>query len=184
MIFNIQFLYQTSTGLKIASENVDTYMMVISMSKHFLQTTIISSVLLLAGCSQLFEKHIEYEYQKPDSFPVLHAIGYAPISLQPGATEEQKAIMAMKASKLEAYRELAEQVYGQKVDAQTNVQGMVANNDTLKVRVQGVVRGAKVTKSYAVGDTYATEVELDMKLVHDLYIGQTKPRSVKKVTYF
>ena len=90
----------------------------------------------------------------------------------------------MKASKLEAYRELAEQVYGQKVDAQTSVQGMVASNDSLKVRVQGVVRGAKVVKSYAVGDTYATEVELDMKLVHDLYVGQTRPRSVKKVTYF
>ncbi|WP_372766375.1 LPP20 family lipoprotein [Pseudoalteromonas sp.] len=154
------------------------------MLKSILQTTVITSCLILSGCSQLFDKHVEYEYQTPDSFPVLQAIGYAPISLQPGTTSEQKAIMAMKASKLEAYRELAEQVYGQKVDAQTNVQGMVANNDTLKVRVQGVVRGAKVTKSYAVGDMYATEVELDMKLVHDLYIGQTKPRSVKKVTYF
>ncbi|AIY66315.1 flagellar protein FlgP [Pseudoalteromonas piratica] len=140
--------------------------------------------ILLGGCSQMFDKHVEYEYQTPENFPVLYAVGYAPISLQPGSTEQQKAIMAMKASKLEAYRELAEQVYGQKVDAQTSVQGMVANNDSLKVRVQGVVRGAKVVKSYAVGDTYATEVELDMKLVHDLYVGQTRPRSVKKVTYF
>lgn len=158
--------------------------MVSDMSHSFLQTTIITGCLFLGGCSQMFDKHVEYEYQTPESFPVLQAVGYAPISLQPGTTDEQKAIMAMKASKLEAYRELAEQVYGQKVDAQTSVQGMIASNDSLKVRVQGVVRGAKVVKSYAVGDTYATEVELDMKLVHDLYIGQTKPRSVKKVTYF
>jgi hypothetical protein len=127
---------------------------------------------------------VEYEYQEPENYPVLYAIGYAPISLQPGETTEQKSLMAMKASKLEAYRELAEQVYGQKVDAQTNIQGMVANNDTLNVRVQGIVRGAKVIKSYTVGDTYATEVELDMKLVHNLYIDQTKPRSIKKVTYY
>lgn len=139
---------------------------------------------MLNGCSQMFDKHIEYQYQAPDNYPVLNAIGYAPISLQPGKTSAQKSIMAMKASKLEAYRELAEQVYGQKVDANTSIQGMVASNDTLKVRVQGVVRGAKVIKSYAVGDTYATEVELDMKLVHDLYVGQSKPRSIKKVTYF
>jgi hypothetical protein len=127
---------------------------------------------------------VEYEYQEPENYPVLYAIGYAPISVQPGETTEQKSLMAMKASKLEAYRELAEQVYGQKVDAQTNIQGMVANNDTLNVRVQGIVRGAKVIKSYTVGDTYATEVELDMKLVHNLYIDQTKPRSIKKVTYY
>jgi hypothetical protein len=139
-----------------------------------------TSMLLASGCSQVFDKHVEYEYQEPENYPVLYAIGYAPISLQPGETTEQKSLMAMKASKLEAYRELAEQVYGQKVDAQTNIQGMVANNDTLNVRVQGIVRGAKVIKSYTVGDTYATEVELDMKLVHNLYIDQTKPRSIKK----
>jgi hypothetical protein len=143
-----------------------------------------TSMLLASGCSQVFDKHVEYEYQEPENYPVLYAIGYAPISLQPGETTEQKSLMAMKASKLEAYRELAEQVYGQKVDAQTNIQGMVANNDTLNVRVQGIVRGAKVIKSYTVGDTYATEVELDMKLVHNLYIDQTKPRSIKKVTYY
>jgi hypothetical protein len=143
-----------------------------------------TSILLASGCSQVFDKHVEYEYQEPENYPVLYAIGYAPISLQPGETTEQKSLMAMKASKLEAYRELAEQVYGQKVDAQTNIQGMVANNDTLNVRVQGIVRGAKVIKSYTVGDTYATEVELDMKLVHNLYIDQTKPRSIKKVTYY
>jgi hypothetical protein len=143
-----------------------------------------TSMLLASGCSQVFDKHVEYEYQEPENYPVLYAIGYAPISVQPGETTEQKSLMAMKASKLEAYRELAEQVYGQKVDAQTNIQGMVANNDTLNVRVQGIVRGAKVIKSYTVGDTYATEVELDMKLVHNLYIDQTKPRTIKKVTYY
>ncbi len=138
----------------------------------------------LSGCSQIFDKHIEYEYAKPDTYPVLHAVGYAPISLQPGKTQPQKSIMAIKASKLEAYRELAEQVYGQKVNATTNIRGAIAQNDVLKTQVQGVVRGAKVVKSYPVGDTYATELELDMKLVHDLYIGQVRPRSVKKVTYY
>ena len=146
---------------------------------------ILTSVIVgLSGCAQLFDKHIEYTYQQPDSFPVLKAVGYAPISLQPGKSEQQKSILAIKASKLEAYRELAEQVYGQKITANTSVRAMIASNDSLNAQVNGVVRGAKVVKSYAVGDTYATELELDMKLVYDLYIGEVKPRSVKKVTYY
>ena len=146
---------------------------------------ILTSVIVgLTGCAQLFDKHIEYTYQQPDSFPVLKAVGYAPISLQPGKSEQQKSILAIKASKLEAYRELAEQVYGQKITANTSVRAMIASNDSLNAQVNGVVRGAKVVKSYAVGDTYATELELDMKLVYDLYIGEVKPRSVKKVTYY
>jgi len=47
-----------------------------------------------------------------------------------------------------------------------------------------VIKGAQVIKTYAVGDTYATELQLDMKRVHDLYIGEVKPRQVKKVTYY
>ena len=92
--------------------------------------------------------------------------------------------MALKASKLEAYRELAEQVYGQKITAGTTVKGSVAQSDQLRSQVQGVIKGAQVVKSYPVGDSYATELRLDMKRVHDLYIGEIKPREVKKVTYY
>ncbi|MEH6393602.1 LPP20 family lipoprotein [Pseudoalteromonas sp.] len=138
----------------------------------------------LAGCSSIFDKHVEYNYVEPDSYPVLKAIGYAPIGAQPGDNDSQRALMALKASKLEAYRELAEQVYGQKITAGTTVQGSVAQSDQLQSQVQGVIKGAQVVKSYPVGDSYATELRLDMKRVHDLYIGEIKPREVKKVTYY
>ena len=68
----------------------------------------------LTGCSSIFDKHVEYRYVEPDNYPVLKAIGYAPISAQPSSNESQRTLLAIKASKLEAYRELAEQVYGQK----------------------------------------------------------------------
>ncbi|CAH9065966.1 hypothetical protein PSECIP111951_03502 [Pseudoalteromonas holothuriae] len=148
---------------------------------------LISIVVLLcfiSGCSSLFDKHIEYEYVKPDNYPVLKAIGYAPLSAQPGISSSQKMLMAVKVSKLEAYRELTEQVYGQSVTSSMTVKGAVAQNDGLKSQVRGVIRGAKVVKSYAAGDTYVTELELDMKRVHDLYISQAKPRKIKRVTYY
>jgi hypothetical protein len=92
--------------------------------------------------------------------------------------------MAIKASKLEAYRELTEQVYGQKITAGTTVAGSVAQDDYLQSKVQGIIKGAQIIKTYAVNGMYITELELNMKRVHDLYIGEIKPREVKKVTYY
>ena len=145
---------------------------------------LIVNIFWLAGCSSMFDKHIEYSFVEPDSYPVIKAIGYAPLSAQPGESESQKMLMALKVSKLEAYRELAEQVYGQSLSADMTVKGAIAQNDGLKSQVKGLIRGARVVKSYAVGDTYTTELELDMKRVHDLYITQVKPRKVKRVTYY
>lgn len=132
----------------------------------------------------MFDKHVEYKYVEPNNYPVLKAVGYAPISLQSGVNKSQKQLMAIKASKLEAYRELAEQVYGQQVTAGTTVAGSIAQDDYLQSKVQGIIKGAQVIKAYAVDDTYITELELNMKRVHDLYIGEIKPREVKKVTYY
>ncbi|KZN66805.1 LPP20 family lipoprotein [Pseudoalteromonas luteoviolacea] len=143
-----------------------------------------SFVFGLAGCSSIIDKHVEYSYVQPDSYPVLKAIGYAPLDAQPGATDSEKMLMAIKVSKLEAYRELAEQVYGHQLNASTTVRGVIAQNDGLRSQVQGVIRGARVLKSYAVGDIYATELELDMKTVYDLYIGQVKPKKIQRVTYY
>lgn len=138
----------------------------------------------LAGCSNVFDKHVEYTYVEPNNYPILKAVGYAPISLQQGANKSQKQLMAIKASKLEAYRELTEQVYGQKITAGTSVAGAIAQNDYMESKVQGIIKGAQIIKTYSVDDVYVTELELNMKRVHDLYIGEIKSREVKKVTYY
>ena len=139
----------------------------------------------LTGCSSLLNKHVEWETIAPDTFPVISAVGYAPISDQRGASESSRMLMALKASKLDAYRELAEQVYGQKVDSGQSLASLVIENTRLDSSVQGVIRGAKVVKSYPVGDdTYATELELDFKLVNDIYLSVARPKRVKKVHYY
>jgi hypothetical protein len=93
--------------------------------------------------------------------------------------------MAIKASKLDAYRELTEQVYGQKVDSNQSLANLVMQDTRLDSSVQGVIRGAKVVKSYPVGDdTYATELELDFKLVNDLYLSTARPQRIKKIRYY
>ena len=139
----------------------------------------------LSGCSSLFTKHVEWETIEPASYPVLTAVGYAPISAQLGSDESTKTLMAIKASKLDAYRELAEQVFGQKVDGEQEWANLILTNNQLKSSVEGVIRGARVLKSYPVGeDTYATELELDMSRVFDIYLSTAKPKKIRKVTYY
>lgn len=139
----------------------------------------------LTGCGTLFTRHVEWETIEPDQYPVLKAVGYAPISAQRADTDSGRTILAMKASKLDAYRELAEQVYGQKIAGNQQLSQLVMNDESLKASVEGVIRGAKVMKTYAVGDdTYVTELELDMKRVYNLYLTTAKPRRVKDVKYY
>ena len=151
----------------------------------FLKTCAITMVLLTSACSSLFTKQVEWEVVEPDSYPIISAVGYAPVSAQRGTDSASKVLMAIKASKLDAYRELAEQVYGQKIDGEQTLSSLVLQDNRLSSSVQGVIRGAKVMKSYPVGeDTYATELELDFKLVYDIYLSTAKPKRVKKVNYY
>lgn len=80
---------------------------------------------------------------------------------------------------------MTEQVYGQKVDSGQSLESLIIQNMRLDSSVQGVIRGAKVVKSYPVGDdTYATELELDFKLVNDIYLSTARPKRIKKVNYY
>jgi outer membrane protein FlgP len=140
--------------------------------------------LLLTGCAPLYNRHVEYADVKPESFPLLHAVGYAPISAQQGEDRQRKMLQAMKASKLDAYKELTEMVYGQKIDASNQLHDMVLTNEQLSASVKGVISGARVIKTYAVDDVYVTELELDFEQVYYLY-QSTRPRqTIKSVRYY
>ena len=141
-------------------------------------------VLSISSCSLVYDKHVQWQAVEPESFPVIHAIGYAPISLQKSTHETQRMLMAIKASKLAAYSELAEQVYGQQITDNTSMADLLIDNRKLTASVQGVIRGAKVLKSYPVGDTYATELVLDFKNVFDVYQANSNKREIKDVVYF
>lgn len=141
--------------------------------------------LTLGGCESLITKHVEWETIEPEKYPVLNAVGYAPINAQIASDAASKRLMAIKASKLDAYRELAEQVYGQKVDGQQELANLVLTNNALKSSVEGVIRGARVVKTYPVGDdTYATELELDMETVHAIYLSTAQPKRIRKISYY
>ena len=106
----------------------------------------------------------------------LVATGYAVISIQNHRNPSQQRLLAIRASKLDAYRALTEQVYGQQLDATTTNADMTVMSDTFRARVEGVVYGAVLVSITPVGDdTYETTLSLDRRIVNDLrslYIAQ------------
>jgi hypothetical protein len=97
------------------------------------------------------------------------ATGYAVISMQNHKNPSQQRLLAIRASKLDAYRTLTEQVYGQYLDASTTISDMTVMSDTFRTKVEGVIYGAKLVSITPVGeDTYETTLSLDGQAVRDL----------------
>ena len=126
--------------------------------------------LLLSGCATNMQAYNDAVVKSViDKNQNLLATGYAVISVQKADTPAQQRLLSIRASKLDAYRSLMEQVYGQYLDANTTVAQMVVQSDTFRARVQGVVYGAKLISITPVGDdTYETTLSLSNSIVNDL----------------
>jgi len=73
----------------------------------------------------------------------------------------QRRLLALRASKADAYRALTEQVYGVRISGTTTVSDMAIKNDTFRVYVDAYVHGAQMLNSMAQPDgVYETEMEL------------------------
>ena len=76
----------------------------------------VALVFTTAGCSSVMRNaslavhYTDTGVNELDDYPVLRATGYALHSKQKGATIAEKHINAMRASKMEAYRELTGQL--------------------------------------------------------------------------
>jgi hypothetical protein len=126
--------------------------------------------VLLSGCSNLSENYASAVVDEVvDRNESIVATGYAVISIQKSSNPAQQRILSIRASKLDAYRTLLEQVYGQYLDANTTIAELVVKNDTFKARVQGVIYDARLVSISPVGnDTYETTLSLDKSVVDDL----------------
>lgn len=145
---------------------------------------ILTLLLFTNACSNIYDKHVQWQSVEPEHFPIISATGFAPISSQKSANETQRMLMAIKASKIAAYVELVEQVYGQQVEGKTTMRDLLIDNQQLSTSVQGVIRGAKVIKSYPAGDIYTTELQVDFADVYKIYQVNLNRKEIKEVTYF
>jgi hypothetical protein len=130
-------------------------------------------VVSLSGCETFVESTKDIVSALPDLPPRVddsavepnwvQVTGYAPISLQSGQSQQHKVLQAMKASKLDAYRELTALVHGQYIAGTTSVKDLILQDNSFQGAVAGIIRGARVVKSYPVQtDVYATILEVDL----------------------
>jgi hypothetical protein len=153
-----------------------------SVFKRFKLTLLSAVVMLLASCALTTEDYnaavVETMVNAQGN---IVATGYAVISVQPHDNPAQQRLLSIRASKLDAYRSLMEQVYGQYLDANTTVGQLVVESDTFRARVQGVIYGAYLVSITPVGeDTYEVTMSLDRGIVNDLrllYLDQMISRS-------
>lgn len=125
---------------------------------------------MLSGCSQRLmqttaaHKEVEVGVEVVlDEYHEFVSVGYSVVSAQKGDSDDIKMLNAIKASKIDAYKELAEQVYGVMLTSENSVDKHQLQDEKLDVKVVGLVRGAKVLRTYHEGDLYITELGLKMK---------------------
>lgn len=102
-------------------------------------------------------------------YKTLSAKGYGTVEKSDRYSRPQIKLMAMRASKMDAYRSLAEQLNGIQLHGQTSVGDMEVNHDNYQVNLNAYLRGARVVRTSAIGsdiyagdDTFETVVELDL----------------------
>jgi hypothetical protein len=103
----------------------------------------------------------------PTLVPVaLVGVGYAPVSSQPGGDIAQKRLMAVRASRMAAMRDLAEQLHGLRIEGSTVTTAARVQDDSFRTSVRGLVVGARTVKIGPKGsDSYETVLELDPRAV-------------------
>jgi hypothetical protein len=113
----------------------------------------------------------------------LTATGYAVISVQNHKIPAQQRLMAIRAAKADAYRNLAEQVYGLLLESSTSVSDLALTSDRFRARVEGTIFGAMLTSIAPLNnDTYEVTLTLDGNVVNDiraLYIESQMPRAAR-----
>lgn len=139
---------------------------------------LIASALMLSGCGlfggggdderdariDAIAEDVRYLNQNlpPMDPQVLQATGYGTVTEQhEHLSESQRRLLAMRASKLDAYRTMAERVYGTAIVGNTTVENLVVQNDRFRSFVDTYVYGARVVAQDPMPDgSWETTVEM------------------------
>ena len=96
----------------------------------------------------------------------IQGLGYAQVSTQPGGSLNQRRLLAIRAARLEAMRDLTGQVHGIKLTSESTIRDTIVTNDVIRGTVQGELRGARTLKiNPKDNDTFEVILELDAGVV-------------------
>ena len=115
--------------------------------------SLIVAGFMISGCSR----------RVPPDWYIVTGTGAADESLPPA----QRRLMALKAAKEDARRQLLEAAKGVQITANTAVRDFIAQSDTIQSRVMGVIAGAQIIGEprYMDDGTVEVDMRLDMNRV-------------------
>jgi len=143
--------------------------------KFKLASLALASAALISGCAPMNQgfmqqqsqpnnvvyQQVEHTYSPKVEPIIVRVTGYGAFLDNPRMSKGQNQLMAMRSSKLDAYRALAERVYGTRVTGGSTVEAMVLRDDRFRTYVDSVIRGAKVISTYELAHkNYETTMEL------------------------
>ena len=93
---------------------------------------------------------------------ILRVVGYGAVNPKAkGMSKVQKRLMSIRASRLDAYRSMAERVYGTKISGSSTVRDLVVQNDSFRTYVDTFIHGARVISTDVLEDG-SVETVLEM----------------------
>lgn len=138
---------------------------------------ILTGVTFLSACSgvlveedsiseepEAFFQPVEQEVD-PVAPMILRAMGYGAVIKSKKMTATQSRLMAIRASKLDAYRAMAERVYGTALQGSTTVRDLAVQNDRFRTYIDTFIHGARVVSSDILPDG-TVETILEMVIDH------------------
>lgn len=129
------------------------------MKPNFLMA--VALMVMLAACG-----YIEQQDPAPDASANAEPItvrvsGYGTYTDPKDSIDPQKRLMAMRASRLDAYRALVERVYGTVIYGSSTVNEFAMRDDSFRTMIDSYIRGAKVLSvNETKNGTFETVVEL------------------------
>lgn len=153
------------------------------MLKKTLYTSSALLVLtLMAGCASKPEAQPQ-EATQAESFTQLEVLiirvnGYGTAADERAQiSQAQRRLLAMRASKMDAYRALAERVNGTRIQGVTTVSNLATTDDNIRAYVDSLVRDARVSNVRELSDgSFETQLELvlDPQVQHCLLQGNVE----------
>ncbi len=137
------------------------------------QCALVCGSFFLTACSSMFVEEDSIN-EEPEAFfqaveqevdpiapMVLRVMGYGAMVPNKALTSAQSKLMAIRASKLDAYRSMVERVYGTSLQGSTTVRDLAVQNDRFRTYVDSYIHGARVVSSDAMPDgTVETVLEM------------------------
>ena len=117
----------------------------------------------LSGCYVVPAKEATPRYEW--SPVTLRATG-AGVPPQRAISPAQARLMAKRAAKIDAMRNLLEQAYGVNISSRSSVRDFVLQSDSVRARVDAYIRGAKIVDVRYLQDG-SVEVDMEVTLGYD-----------------